>query len=91
MRATGVVRNLDNLGRVVIPKEIRRNFNINERDGLEIFTEGDMIILQKYKASNSCVITGEVSNNNFAVAGGQILLSQEGAKKLIKEIETHLK
>ncbi|CAH0345775.1 AbrB/MazE/SpoVT family DNA-binding domain-containing protein [Bacillus sp. CECT 9360] len=90
MRATGVVRNLDNLGRVVIPKEIRRNFNINERDGLEIFTDGDMIILQKYKASNSCVITGEISEKNFAVAGGQLRLSPEGAEKLMKEIESHL-
>ncbi|RFU61075.1 AbrB/MazE/SpoVT family DNA-binding domain-containing protein [Bacillus sp. V59.32b] len=91
MRATGVVRNLDNLGRVVIPKEIRRNFNINERDGLEIFTDGDMIILQKYKASNSCVITGEISDRNFAVAKGQLRLSPEGAEKLIQEIESHLK
>ena len=49
MKATGIVRRIDDLGRVVIPKEIRRTFRIREADPLEIFTtrEGE-IILKKY-------------------------------------------
>ena len=49
MKATGIVRRIDDLGRVVIPKEIRRTLRIREGDPLEIFTdrEGE-IILKKY-------------------------------------------
>lgn len=48
MKATGVVRRIDDLGRIVIPKEIRRNFKINEGDSLEIFVDSNGIILRKY-------------------------------------------
>lgn len=49
MKATGVVRRIDDLGRIVIPKEIRRTLRIKEGDPLEIFTEKDGdIILKKY-------------------------------------------
>ena len=48
MRATGIVRRIDDLGRVVIPREIRRSLRINEGDAIEIFTEKDQLILAKY-------------------------------------------
>ena len=48
MKATGIVRRIDDLGRVVIPKEIRRQMGIREGDPLEIFTENDAICLKKY-------------------------------------------
>ena len=49
MRATGIVRRIDDLGRVVVPKEIRRTLRIREGDPLEIFTDKDgEIILKKY-------------------------------------------
>ena len=48
MKATGVVRRIDDLGRIVIPKEIRRSFKINEGDSLEIFVDNNGIILRKY-------------------------------------------
>ena len=49
MKATGIVRRIDDLGRVVIPKEIRRTLRIREGDPLEIFTDSDgEIILKKY-------------------------------------------
>ncbi|MDN5294111.1 MAG: AbrB family transcriptional regulator, transcriptional pleiotropic regulator of transition state [Eubacteriales bacterium] len=51
MKATGIVRPVDELGRVVLPKELRRIMNINEKDGMEIFVEGDKIILRKYQPS----------------------------------------
>ena len=48
MKETGIVRRVDDLGRVVIPKEIRRNLGIREGDPLEIFVENGCICLRKY-------------------------------------------
>ena len=48
MRATGVIRRIDDLGRIVIPREIRKQFGIKEEDPLEIFVNEDKIILRKY-------------------------------------------
>lgn len=48
MKATGVVRRIDDLGRIVIPKEIRRNFKINEGDSVEIYVDNNGIIIRKY-------------------------------------------
>lgn len=48
MKATGIVRRIDDLGRVVIPKEIRRSMGIKENDPLEIFVEKDRVIFQRY-------------------------------------------
>ena len=51
MKQTGIIRPLDHLGRIVLPKELRRTFDINPEDFLEIFVEDDRIILQKYEAT----------------------------------------
>ena len=56
MKSTGIVRRVDELGRVVIPIELRRAFDIGEKDGIEIYTEGDQIILKKY--TNGCIFCG---------------------------------
>ena len=48
MKSTGVVRRIDELGRIVIPKEIRKNMRIKSGDNLEVFLEGDDIVLRKY-------------------------------------------
>ena len=55
MKATGIVRRIDDLGRVVIPKEIRRSMKLREGDPLEIFVEGDGIIFKKYFADGRAV------------------------------------
>lgn len=61
MKETGMIRPVDKLGRVVIPMEIRKSFNMDkEGDCFEIFTEGDKIILKKY--SPSCVFCGSLEN-----------------------------
>jgi AbrB family transcriptional regulator, transcriptional pleiotropic regulator of transition state genes len=49
MKSTGIVRKVDQLGRIVIPIEIREIFDIKIKDGLEIFTEDNTIILKKYE------------------------------------------
>ena len=48
MKSTGMVRQLDTLGRIVIPVELRRTMNLSIKDTLEIFVEGDQIVLKKY-------------------------------------------
>ncbi len=60
MKSTGIVRRVDDLGRVVIPKETRQIFSINEKDSLEIFTDEDMILLKKY--SPGCIFCSNVKN-----------------------------
>ncbi len=52
MKSTGVVRKVDELGRVVLPIELRRNLDINEKDALEIFVDEDKIILKKYEPAD---------------------------------------
>lgn len=55
MKSTGIIRHVDELGRIVIPKEIREKLNIQEKvDSLEIFVEDKNIILQKYE-DNCCI------------------------------------
>jgi transcriptional pleiotropic regulator of transition state genes len=49
MKATGVVRHIDNLGRIVIPKELRNTRSIKNGDPIEIFVDGDCIVLRKYE------------------------------------------
>ena len=51
MKSTGVVRRVDELGRIVVPIELRRTMDIAVKDTLEIFVEGDQIILKKYHPS----------------------------------------
>ena len=58
MKSTGIVRRVDELGRIVLPIELRKTFGISERDALEIFTDGSKIILQKYQPAD--IFTGEM-------------------------------
>ncbi|MEH7282411.1 AbrB/MazE/SpoVT family DNA-binding domain-containing protein [Bacillus toyonensis] len=90
MKATGVTRKVDELGRIVIPKELRNTLGIKEKSPLEIFVEGEDIVLQKYKPGRVCALTGEVSNRNIALANGKITLSPESAELLLKELEQYL-
>lgn len=90
MKATGIVRKTDQLGRVVIPMELRKKLSIGESDPLEIFVDEDMIILKKYQPDLTCLLTGTISNDNMSLAGGKIVLSKEGAEQLIKELQSYL-
>lgn len=60
MKSTGIVRKVDELGRIVLPIEIRKVMDINVKDAIEIFTDSDQIILQKYQPS--CVFCGNADN-----------------------------
>lgn len=88
MKSTGIVRKLDQLGRIVIPKELRSMLNIEIKTPLAILIDGDQIVLEKYQPYSACVITGESSDDNLSLANGSIVLSKEGAEKLIQELES---
>lgn len=60
MKSTGVVRRLDELGRIVIPIELRRTLDIAEKDALEIYVDGEQIMLKKYEPV--CIFCGEAKN-----------------------------
>ena len=60
MKSTGIVRKVDELGRVVIPIELRRTLQINEKDALEIYVDGEKIVLKKYEPA--CIFCGNADN-----------------------------
>lgn len=60
MKSTGIVRKVDELGRIVLPIELRRTLDIAERDALEIYVDGTSIVLKKHECS--CVFCGSSKN-----------------------------
>ena len=60
MKSTGVVRKMDDLGRIVLPIEIRKTLGIKEKDSIEIFIDEDRIILQKYQPA--CTFCNRADN-----------------------------
>ena len=102
MKATGIVRRVDVLGRVVVPKEIRKIFNIEEGDPLEIFTEKDGIILKKYSPISNmnglcedvCIALNRATGRSVFVCDKDAFLSASGngAKEIIsKDISLQLR
>lgn len=89
MKATGIVRKVDELGRIVIPIELRRTLGIDIRDAMEIFVDGEKIILRKYEPS--CIFTGSADDLIFfhgkmvsrecLIELQQLLASTEGKKQ----------
>lgn len=82
MKSIGVVRKTDELGRIVIPMELRRTMDINEGTPLEIFTDGERIILQKYQ--RGCCFCGEFHDD--MVAHGGKLICPACVKQLQKQV-----
>ncbi|PAE23652.1 MULTISPECIES: AbrB/MazE/SpoVT family DNA-binding domain-containing protein [Bacillaceae] len=89
MKSIGVVRKVDELGRVVLPIELRRVFNIEIKDPLEIFVENDKIILQKYNPGKACAITGEITPENKTFGNGELTLSPRGIEMLLQELNDY--
>ena len=82
MKATGIVRRIDELGRVVIPKEIRRTLRIREGDPLELFTDRDELMLKKYSPIASV--------ERFAEGTAKSLNEQSGYLAAISDTDTVL-
>ncbi len=81
MKATGIVRKVDELGRVVIPIELRNKFDIKVKDPIEIFVDSNSIILKKYEPN--CIFCG--SNKNL-VSYSEKLVCEKCIEKLDKEL-----
>lgn len=79
MKSTGIIRRVDELGRVVIPIEIRNQFNIIEKDPIEIYVEGGTIVLKKFEPN--CIFCDNTKN---LVAFNDKLICEECAKKIGK-------
>ena len=80
MKATGIVRRIDDLGRVVIPKEIRRTLDIREGDALEIYTADDGVVFRKYvQSAESKAATAQkwLEQNAFSVSNSSAKFSIE--------------
>ena len=69
MKATGIVRKVDELGRIVLPIELRRTLNIEIKDPLEIYVDGESIMLKKYQPALICATQGK--NGSIAYYKGQ--------------------
>ena len=69
MKSTGIVRKVDELGRIVLPIELRRTLDIAEKDALEIYVDGDTIVLRKYEPA--CIFCGN-SKDVFLFKGRNI-------------------
>ncbi len=79
MKSTGIVRQVDELGRVVLPIELRRTFDIEPKDSLEIYTDNNTIILKKYEPA--CTFCGEVEDI-FTFGGKNV------CKKCVKRMQS---
>lgn len=90
MRSIGITRKIDGLGRVVLPKELRRTFDIHDKTPMEIVVEGEAILLKKYEPNHACMITGEVAEHNLSLADGKINVSPQGAKFLVETLQQFL-
>lgn len=80
-KATGIVRKVDELGRVVLPIELRRTMGIAEKDAIEIFVDDERIILKKYEPA--CIFTG--SAEDLIYFKGK-LVSRASAEEMVSQL-----
>lgn len=90
MQSTEIVRKLNNLGRIVIPMELRRNMGIGEKVPLEILVDHESVILKSYQPRGACVMTGDISSENNSLTDGKVNLSPESAKEVAEELKRYL-
>ena len=83
MKSIGIVRRLDELGRIVLPKELRKSMDINTTDGLEIFVDGNTVVLKKY--APACIFCGDVKDRMIVNNGKKVC--RDCAKSLGIEAE----
>lgn len=92
MKTTGIIRRVDDLGRIVLPKEIRRKVGITEGAPMEIFTDSDRIVLKKYNTSEEMInlvsVLEEAVDNSVDDLEGEKVSAIRGH---IKEIRNVLK
>ena len=83
MKSTGIVRKIDELGRVVVPIELRNKLNIQEKDPIEIYTDGNSIVLKKFEPN--CIFC---NNTKHLTKYKDKLICEKCAKKISKLLDT---
>ena len=98
MKSTGVVRKIDELGRLVIPKEIRKNLNIRSGEDLEFFIEEDKIILKKYQkmlsvkenAQKYIDAMSKITTNNINITDKETIIASSKREDLNQKIDSKI-
>ena len=101
MKSTGITRRIDDLGRIVIPKEIRKNLKIKDNEVMEIFIDNNNIILKKFSSFNDMDkifenyvdVLGDISLNNVIITDrDKVVMCEENKKSIYldKEISTDI-
>lgn len=90
MKSNSVIRKIDESGRILIPKKIRKIIEIMNGEDMEIFVEGNKIVIQKNKPYATCLITNNVSQNTILIGNRKIVLSLEGIEYLIDQLKKYL-
>lgn len=85
MKSTGIIRQVDKLGRIAIPHELRQILRFTEREQIEIFVENGQITLKKFRPVGACLVTGETLSVNKEYAPG-IILSPKGTTFLLEQL-----
>lgn len=83
---TGIARKIDKLGRLVIPMELRSALEIDNTEPIEFLVDEDEIVLRKYRPAHACLLTGEISQENYILAGGKLVLSPKALQEVAAEI-----
>lgn len=84
LKATGIIRTVDDLGRIVIPKEIRRNMDIRDGDPMEIYvSDGGWIVLKKYNATR-CALCGSSDTHLYDIEDAKVC--RRCALKIAREV-----
>lgn len=86
LQDTGIARKVDKLGRLVIPMELRSALEIDITEPIEFLLNEDEIVLRKYRAAYACHLTGEISQGNYILAGGKLVLSPKALQEVAAEI-----
>ena len=86
MKSTGIVRRVDELGRVVIPIELRNKFDIKEKDPIEIYVDGSSIVLKKFEPN--CVFCGSTKK---LIQFKDTLICSKCSEKIAEEVQAEKK
>ncbi|TJZ99934.1 AbrB family transcriptional regulator [Bacillus thuringiensis] len=80
-----MIRRMDELGRIVLPKEMRRSLDLVTNTNVEMFVRDGNIHIRKQE--RTCFVTGEITENQLELYDGRLILSQEGAQDLLTTLQ----
>ncbi|MGM0924686.1 MAG: AbrB/MazE/SpoVT family DNA-binding domain-containing protein [Bacillota bacterium] len=89
MKNTGIIRRPDHLGRIVLPKEMRILLGLTAKEPVLFWIEGETIVCRRHHP-DACHFTGVISENNYKLANGKIVLTRYAAKQLAREIKKNI-